>query len=226
MTEQQKEIETIKPRTYSLNLSDADVERIAKAAGSYGLTVSELLENFIGDLVAGTYSNGSDERMYAEQWAERCWFALDPEKSLIHYFCTAYEYDFSDLMDILERIDDIKSDIEITKKNIAEPKEEEWKDIVYHKYNDDRTSYECVPCYNSVEEYIASEKQDLIDYRETLEEAQQELKDFQSSFDNYMNGKAYVWEEEVQKATAWYKDNISSLLISKTAETNANNQEG
>ena len=226
MTEQQKEIETIKPRTYSLNLSDADVERIAKTAGSYGLTVSELLENFIGDLVAGTYSNGSDERMYAEQWAERCWFALDPEKSLIHYFCTAYEYDFSDLMDILERIDDIKSDIEITEKNIAEPKEEEWKDIVYHKYNDDRTSYECVPCYNSVEEYIASEKQDLIDYKETLEEAQQELKDFQSSFDNYMNGKAYVWEEEVQKATAWYKDNISSLLISKTAETNANNQEG
>lgn len=81
MTEQRKEIETIKPRTYSLNLSDADVERIAKSAGSYGLTVSELLENFIGDLVAGTYSNGSDERMYAEQWAERCWFALDPEKA-------------------------------------------------------------------------------------------------------------------------------------------------
>ena len=218
MTEQQKEIETIKPRTYSLNLSDADVERIAKTAGSYGLTVSELLENFIGDLVAGTYSNGSDERMYAEQWAERCWFALDPEKSLIHYFCTAYEYDFSDLMDILERIDDIKSDIEITEKNIAEPKEEEWKDIVYHKYNDDRTSYECVPCYNSVEEYITSEKQDLIDYKETLEEAQQELKDFQNSFDNYMNGKAYVWEEEVQKATKWHKENIADKLDITSAE--------
>lgn len=52
---------------------------------------------------------------------------------------------------------DNKSDIEITKQNIAEPSDE-WKDIVYHKYNDDRTSYECVPCYNSVDEYIASEK--------------------------------------------------------------------
>ncbi len=214
MTEQHKEIETIKSRTYSLNLSDADVKRIAKTAGSYGLTVSELLENFIGDLVAGTYSNGSDERMYAGQWAERCWFALDPEKSLIHYFCTEYEYDFSELMDILERIADIQSDIEITEKNIAEPKEEEWKNVVYHKYNDDRTSYECIPCYNSVEDYIASEQQDLLDYKEALEEAQQELKDLQNSFDTYMNGKLYTWEDEVQKASAWYTSNISDKLSS------------
>lgn len=212
MIEQQKEIETIKSRTYNLNLSDADVKRIAKTAGSYGLTVSELLENFIGDLVAGTYSNGSDERMYAEQWAERCWFALDPEKNLIHYFCTSYEYDFSDLMDILERIDDIQSDIKITEKNIAEPKEEDWKDVVYHKYNDDRTSYECIPCYNSVEDYIASEQQDLIDYKEALAETQQELNNLQNSFDTYMNGKSYVWKEEIQKASAWYTSNISDKL--------------
>lgn len=212
MIEQQKEIETIKSRTYNLNLSDADVKRIAKTAGSYGLTVSELLENFIGDLVAGTYSNGSDERMYAEQWAERCWFALDPEKNLIHYFCTSYEYDFSDLMDILERIDDIQSDIKITEKNIAEPKEEDWKDVVYRKYNDDRTSYECIPCYNSVEDYIASEQQDLIDYKEALAETQQELNNLQNSFDTYMNGKSYVWKEEIQKASAWYTSNISDKL--------------
>lgn len=37
MTEQQKEIETIKLRTYTFNLSDADVERIAKKAGAYGI---------------------------------------------------------------------------------------------------------------------------------------------------------------------------------------------
>lgn len=223
MTEQQKEIETIKPRTYSLNLSDADVKRIAKTAGAYGLTVSELLENFIGDLVSGTYSNGSDERMYAEQWAERCWFSLDPEKNLVQYLCSeAWEFDFSDLIDVLERIDDIKADIEITKKNIAEP-DDKWTDIVYHKYNDDRTNYECIPCYNSLEEYIASEKQDLVDYQEALEESLEELKEYQNSFDEYMDGKEYVWEEEIKTATAWYKDNISSILDSTTAETTANN---
>ena len=42
---------------------------------------------------------------------------------------------------MLENVETIKSDIEITKQNIAEPSDE-WKDIVYHKYNDDRTSYE------------------------------------------------------------------------------------
>lgn len=218
MTEQQKEIETIKPRAYSLNLSDADVKRIAKAAGAYGLTVSELLENFIGDLVAGTYSNGSDERMYAEQWAERCWFSLDPEKNLVQYLCTeAWEYDFSDLMDILERIDDIKSDIEITEKHIAEP-DDKWQDLVYHKYNDDRTSYESIPCYNSVEEYVASEKQDLVNYQEALEESLEELKNYRNSFDTYMDGKEYVWEEEIKQAATWYKENISDKLDSTSAE--------
>ena len=34
---------------------------------------------------------------------------------------------------MLENVETIKSDIEITKQNIAEPSDE-WKDIVYHKY--------------------------------------------------------------------------------------------
>lgn len=218
MTEQQKEIKTIKSRTYSLNLSDADVKRIAKTAGAYGLAVSELLENFIGDLVAGTYSNGSDERMYAEQWAERCWFSLDPEKNLVQYLCSeAWEFDFSDLMDVLERIDDIKSDIELTESNLSNP-DDKWKDLVYHKYNDDRTSYECIPCYNSLEEYVASEKQDLVDYQEALKEALEELKEYRNSFDEYMDGKEYVWEEEIKKANLWYKENIADKLDITSAE--------
>lgn len=75
LTEQQKEIETIKPRTITIDLSDADCERISKKAAGYGMTVGELLKNFIGDLVDGTYSNGSDERMYANQYCERCWYS-------------------------------------------------------------------------------------------------------------------------------------------------------
>ena len=54
--EQKREIETIKERIVKLELSDADCERISRKAGISGLTVSELLENFIGDLVNGTYS--------------------------------------------------------------------------------------------------------------------------------------------------------------------------
>ncbi|MFT9075945.1 molecular chaperone GrpE [Ethanoligenens sp.] len=73
---QAAEIKTIKERNIALKLSDADVERLFIKAGGAGLTVSELLENFIGDLVGGTYSNGSDERDYAERWFDRCWFSM------------------------------------------------------------------------------------------------------------------------------------------------------
>ena len=76
--QQQEEIETIRSRTIEVKLSDADVKRISEKAAAHGLTVGELIENFIGDLVCGTYSNGSDERMYAEQWFERCWFGMFP----------------------------------------------------------------------------------------------------------------------------------------------------
>lgn len=63
--QQRRESKTLRERTISLNLSDADVLRISEKAASVGLTVSQLLENFIGDLVCGTYSNGSDEQLLA-----------------------------------------------------------------------------------------------------------------------------------------------------------------
>ncbi len=40
---QKSEIETIKPRTITVNLSDADVKRLAEKSGEGGLTISELL---------------------------------------------------------------------------------------------------------------------------------------------------------------------------------------
>lgn len=66
--EQKKEIETIRERKITVKLSDADCDRLARKCGEHGLTIGELIENFVGDLVGGTYSNGSDERDYADQW--------------------------------------------------------------------------------------------------------------------------------------------------------------
>lgn len=68
-TEQQKkEIETIKGRQIELNLSEADCRRVYVTCATYGIAISELLENFIGDLVRGAISNGSDEHIMAEQY--------------------------------------------------------------------------------------------------------------------------------------------------------------
>lgn len=105
-------------------------------------------------------------------------------------------------LDMLENVETIKSDIEITKQNIAEPSDE-WKDIVYHKYNDDRTSYECVPCYNSVDEYIASEKEDLESYKADLEEALEELKDMRA---DWKPEKEPNMDEEIELIKKWVKE--------------------
>ena len=83
--EQQKEIETIRERKITVKLSDADCDRLARKCGEHGLTIGELIENFVGDLVGGTYSNGSDERDYADQWFERCWFGMFPEPTLLNH---------------------------------------------------------------------------------------------------------------------------------------------
>ncbi len=80
---QKEEISTIRERTLLLNLSDADCNRLLKKAAMYRLTVAELLQNFIGDLVDGTYSNGSDERMMAQDWFDRCCFGIQKEATLL-----------------------------------------------------------------------------------------------------------------------------------------------
>ena len=108
---QREEIETIKPRTITVNLSDADVRRLAEKSGEGGLTISELLENFIGDLVDGTYSNGSDERMYAEQWYQRCWFAMFSDDTFLKFLLL-----WGDLDDYIDLMDELESN----KKEMAE----------------------------------------------------------------------------------------------------------
>lgn len=102
-TEQQKEIETIKKRTITLELSDADCLRISKKAGSAGLTVGQLLASFIGDLVGGTYSNGSDERMNADNWFERCWFSWMADKTLLKYMLD-WDLNIDDLLTLWDEI--------------------------------------------------------------------------------------------------------------------------
>lgn len=52
--EQKKEIETIREKKITVKLSEADCDRLARKCGEYGLTVGELIENFVGNLVGGT----------------------------------------------------------------------------------------------------------------------------------------------------------------------------
>lgn len=106
--QQQKEMKTIRKRQITVKLSDADCDRLVDLCGRYNLGVGELLENFIGDLVEGTYSNGSDERAYAKEWFERCWFSLQPEQTLLNHLLS-WGYEPEDYLDMVDEIKDLRN---------------------------------------------------------------------------------------------------------------------
>lgn len=122
--EQKKEIETIRERKITVKLSDADCDRLARKCGEHGLTIGELIENFVGDLVGGTYSNGSDERDYADRWFERCWFGMFPEPTLLnHLLC--WGYDPEEYLDCLDNIETAREEKKYLEEHPEEADEEE-----------------------------------------------------------------------------------------------------
>lgn len=135
---QKQEIETIKERTITLKLSDADCERISKKAGISSLTVAELLENFIGDLVDGTYSNGSDERDRADQWYDRCGFSWMNDDTLIHHllYCG---YDVDDFLSAYDELKYFESNPQEFADEVAELEDGEkfWFEEDYQSYIDE-----------------------------------------------------------------------------------------
>ena len=125
---QKKEIETIRFRKLEIKLSDADVLRVAQIAGAHGLTIAQLIENFIGDLVGGTYSNGSDETMYAQQWFDRCWFSMFPDMTFLRYLI-----EWGGLEDILELwgdLQEVQRDLSYYEEHPEEPEPEEIRYIL------------------------------------------------------------------------------------------------
>ena len=102
--QQAEEIATIKDRTYTLRLSDADVKRICDRAVIEGTTVEKLLTDFIGNLVDGTYSQGSDERALANEYVERCIYRFDGEPEMFMRWLLIYgdAHDLALRLDILE----------------------------------------------------------------------------------------------------------------------------
>ena len=74
-----------KARTLTLRLSDEDAERLYIKAGTSGLYVEELLENFIQDLTLSSRSNGSDEEDLANQWFDRCRFGTYSDRNFLKF---------------------------------------------------------------------------------------------------------------------------------------------
>lgn len=178
--EQRKEIRSIRPRTIKIELSDADVERLYKKAASVSLSPERLIEHFVGDLVCGTYTNGSDERDFISQWLHRCEFGMWPDRTLIKYLSDeeilddfisdfeavkAYERELIDLKERLKEAQDTED-----KNDLLEEIEACKEDISYNRES-------VLSVWNSFLEYskkdldLASEYQKVVEWRNARDRA-------------------------------------------------------
>lgn len=117
----------------TLELTDEDLDRFLEKCFQDSTTPAEVLEGFINDLIDGSRTRGSDERMYAEQYYNRCGYG--------HFFPGEYrsfsqwllsEYGEDSLIEIIYALDDIKDfekELENFKENPEEYKDGEIEDI-------------------------------------------------------------------------------------------------
>lgn len=61
-------------REIRVKIDDEELEELEGILERYDMTPKELLQGFIGDLIDGKYSNGSDERMLAEEYFTRAYW--------------------------------------------------------------------------------------------------------------------------------------------------------
>lgn len=195
---QKKEIETIKPRSIELKMSDQDVDRILKKAGSVGISVEELLESFIGDLVDGTYSNGSDERMYADMWFERCGFSMPIYNSFLSYLIKNQKVD--NVIELLNEIETNKYILDKLQKEIESGRMEAhgriytWRDIVDSNQE---------PVYSSKREWEVEKMKELEEYSELLSQNEEEIKNIYQEYLNNHDNEDSTYEEEIEKVIEW-----------------------
>lgn len=105
-----EDIKTVRQRNITVKLSDTDCQRLVRKCGEHGLTVGELLENFVSDLIGGPGTNGLDERDLANQWFDRCWFGAYPDDTLLrHLLCWGYAPEhYLDVLDNIEEAEETK----------------------------------------------------------------------------------------------------------------------
>ena len=68
-----EEMKYMQTNTYCLHVSRDELEALYFKASCVSVTIEQLLKDIIADLVGGTFTHGSDERMYAEKWFTRCY---------------------------------------------------------------------------------------------------------------------------------------------------------
>ena len=115
---EQKNIDlaTTEDRTITLKLSDTDCDRLFNLCGKRGITVTDLLQHFIEDLIGGTDINRREESVYARKYFEKCLFDVSPEATLLNLLLNKNYDIYHDFLGVIDDIDGGYVDLEHYKK--------------------------------------------------------------------------------------------------------------
>lgn len=101
-----EEMKYMQTNTYCLHISRDELEALYFKASCVSVTIEQLLKDIIADLVGGTFTHGSDERMYADQWFRRCY--MFPDKTFIRYLIIRDKVD--ELLEDYEKLKEYQND--------------------------------------------------------------------------------------------------------------------
>lgn len=100
-----------KERNIVIELTDEEVDMISIKCGLYGLSVSQLLELFIVDLVRSERNNGTLQCNNANNWFDYSWFGYEEAENILS-FLLSRGYDIEDFMNLLDDIQEFEESLE------------------------------------------------------------------------------------------------------------------
>lgn len=148
--------EKLRKRTIKLNLANTDLKEFVQFCYENGTTPAEVLEGFINDLIDGSRTRGSDERMLAGEYFSRCCYPNYADLVTFKEYCSFLQYvlceqSISDIEVMIEDKECFENEIDYLKKHPEECEEGELEDVQH----DLETVMECLQgVYN---EYLAEE---------------------------------------------------------------------
>lgn len=199
-TRQFKEANPIKEKNIIVKLSETDCDKLSKLCGKNDVTVGGLIEAFLGDLIGGTYSNGSDEMEMAQQWFDRC-FAMMPQDTLLQYFFNN-DYDTDDFLEVINEMESIEADL---KEYEINPEEFNKEEIMFAKNDLEAYREEYDTIYKEIIENFKKEYPDADIKKEiqAMREWQEESEDFRYEDAKYDRDKK---AEKAKKKISVYKN--------------------
>ena len=101
--------EPLRQRNFAVELTDSTAAAFYELCCRNGTDAGEVLAGFINDLVCGSHTRGSDERMYAQQYFERCCYDLCAPETFLRYLLNYDE--MTTLLDCMETRQDAADDL-------------------------------------------------------------------------------------------------------------------